>query len=81
MSSELQSGKSLRRVETPSRWAPWWVYVIVIAPVNMGKEQLLPREVDWPFRVMLTSAIVAAGIAVVTALYRVSRDVGGSRSR
>jgi hypothetical protein len=64
MASELRSG----------RWAPWWVYLVVIAPVNMGKEQLLSGQVGWPVRAALTVGIVAAGMAVVTAVYRMSRD-------
>ena len=62
--------------ELHSRWAPWWVYVLVIAPANMGKEVLLPDGATWPLRAALTAVIVAAGIAVVTAIYR-----AGSRTR
>jgi hypothetical protein len=80
MGSELQSGTSPRRAEASSRWAPWWVYVIVIAPANMAKEQLLSSEVGWPVRAALTVALVAAGIAVVTAVHRASRGEGGGRA-
>ena len=51
------------------RWAPWWVYVVTIAPVNLGKEQFL-GEADWWLRTALTATIVLGGIALVTAIYR-----------
>ena len=57
----------------PSRWAPWWVYVLVIAPANLSKQQLLPAGADWWLVALSTASVVAAGIAVVTVLYRASR--------
>jgi hypothetical protein len=80
MTSELHSGTSPRRAEAPSRWAPWWVYLIVIAPVNMAKEQLLAGEVGVPLRAALTVVLVAAGIALVTVVYRVSRAARGDEA-
>ena len=38
------------RMSSSGRWAPWWVYVLVLAPVNLGKEQLLPDESAWWLR-------------------------------
>ncbi|MGH3040090.1 MAG: hypothetical protein ACRDLZ_11970 [Gaiellaceae bacterium] len=67
MTSELHSNP-------PSRWAPWWVYVLVIAPANLGKQQLLPAGADWWLVTVSTALVVAAGIAVVTAVYRASRS-------
>ena len=58
---------------SPSRWAPWWLYVAVVAPANLGKEQLLPSDAAWWLRAGLTATILAVGIVVVTALYRASR--------
>ncbi len=66
MTSELHS-------DPPSRWAPWWVYVLVIAPANLGKQQLLPAGADWWLVAVSTALVVAAGIAAVTAVYRASR--------
>jgi hypothetical protein len=54
------------------RWAPWWIYVLAIAPANLGKEQVL-GEADWWLRTALTATIVLGGIALVTALYRGQR--------
>ena len=72
MSSELQTVSTRR--EQSSRWAPWWVYVLVIAPANLGKEQLLPNDTAWWLRAALTATIVVAGIALVTAIHRATRD-------
>ena len=72
MSTDLQA-VSIRRSEATSRWAPWWVYVLVIAPANLGKENLLSDDAWW-LRAVLTAAIVLGGIALVTAVYRAGRD-------
>ena len=54
MSSEVRTNLSARRAEQSSRWAPWWIYVLVIAPANLGKEQLLPADAAWWLRAALT---------------------------
>jgi hypothetical protein len=59
--------------DPPSRWAPWWVYVLVIAPANLGKQELLPAGADWWLVAASTALVVAAGIAAVTAVYRTTR--------
>lgn len=74
MSTELQTDAAARSVEQPSRFAPWWIYILVIVPANLAKEQLLSTEASWPLRGALTAAIVVGGIAVVTALYRAGRE-------
>jgi hypothetical protein len=74
MSTHLQTETSTRFGRAHA-WAPWWTYVLVIVPANIGKEQLLPADTAWLARGALTAAIVVAGIAVVTALYRVGREV------
>ncbi len=72
MSTELRA-VSIGRSEQGSRWAPWWIYVLVIAPANLGKENLLSDDAWW-LRAALTAAIVLGGIALVTAVYRAGRD-------
>jgi hypothetical protein len=74
MGSDLPIDTHSRHEERSSRWAPWWIYVLVIAPANLAKEQLLPDDTAWWLRAGLTATIVVAGIAVVTALYRASRE-------
>jgi hypothetical protein len=73
LSTELQTDTAKRSVEQSSRFAPWLIYVLVIVPANLAKEQLL-ADAAWPLRAALTAAIVVGGIAVVTALYRVGRE-------
>jgi hypothetical protein len=53
-----------------NRWAPWWVYALVIAPANLGKQELLPADAAWWLVAVTTAAVVVVGIAVVTAVYR-----------
>jgi hypothetical protein len=60
--------------EPGSRWAPWWVYALVIVPANLGKELVLPDDTGWWLRGTLTAAIVVAAIAAVTAIHRAVRD-------
>lgn len=74
MSIDPRTGVTTVAPERASRWAPWWVYVLVIAPASLGKEQLLPADTDWWLRAALTTTIVAAGIALVTAVYSARRD-------
>jgi hypothetical protein len=47
---------------------------LLIVPANVGKEQLLPSDAAWWIRAGLTATIVVGGIALVTAIYRASRD-------
>ena len=70
MSSEFRSGLAAPPAERPSRWAPWWMYVLVIVPANIGKEALLPGDTQWLVRGALTAAVVVGGVALVTALFR-----------
>ena len=63
------------RPASPSRqWAPWWLYVAVIAPANLAKEQLLPADAAWWLRASLTATILVGGLAAVTAVYRTTRS-------
>lgn len=66
-----------------NRWAPWWLYVLVIAPANMGKQQLLPAGASWWLVAGTTAVTILAGLAAVTAVYRASQGDAalGERSR
>jgi hypothetical protein len=68
-----QSAVASRPVERSSRWAPWWVYALVIVPANLGKEQFL-ADSHWSLRAVLTATIVVGGIAVITAIHRTSGE-------
>jgi hypothetical protein len=55
------------------RWAPWWVYVLVIVPANLGKERLI-GDAHWSLRAALTATIIVAAVLLVTAIYRGRRS-------
>ncbi len=74
MSIELQSDTGPRGVEHSNRFAPWWVYAVVLVPANLAKEQLLSADASWLLRGALTAAIIVGGIAIVTSLYRAGRE-------
>jgi hypothetical protein len=74
MSTELQTNSAARGTEQSNRFAPWWIYAVVIVPANLAKEQLLSADASWLLRGALTAAIVLVGIAVVTTLYRAGRE-------
>jgi hypothetical protein len=58
-----------------SRWAPWWVYVVVLVPANAIKQYAL-GDAPVAVNVAATLALVAAGVVVITALHRMSRGPG-----
>jgi hypothetical protein len=69
MSSNIPMHRGVERLDS-SRWAPWWLYVLVIVPANLGSQQALPDEAAWWLRGGLTVAVAAAGIALVSVVYR-----------
>ena len=66
MNSDLPASSS-------RRWPPWWLYVAVIAPANLSKEQFLHSDAAWWLRASLTATILVVGLTVVTAIYRATR--------
>jgi hypothetical protein len=70
----------MRTERQSNHWAPWWVYVLVIVPVNLGKQQLLP-DAAWWLVVASTAATVLVGIAVISAVYRASTALGAPGGR
>jgi hypothetical protein len=74
MASDVQANVTALSAYPSSRWAPWWIYVLLIVPANLGKEQLLPGDAVWWMRAGLTATILVGGIALVTAVYRAIRD-------
>jgi hypothetical protein len=73
-SAEMNLQASAHSPEPASRWAPWWAYVVAIAPANLGKELVLPDDTAWWLRPGLTAVIAIVAIAFVTAVYRASRE-------
>jgi hypothetical protein len=71
------------RRTTSSRWAPWWIYVIVAIAGNQVKQQLVPDDTPLALMVLITAATVAALLALVTSIYRAMaspHDRGPNRS-
>ncbi|MFF2507776.1 hypothetical protein ACFVTY_31080 [Streptomyces sp. NPDC058067] len=55
---------------TRIRWAPWWIYVVVIAGLNVVRQVLFPpSQVGTAVTVGLFFVVLAIGFAVVTALH------------
>lgn len=75
MSQEHSRGTPTGQGPRPQepRWAPWWVYLIVLLGANYLRASLLPGDV---FPTAVTVAIAAAQAAVlftiVTIVWRVS---------
>ncbi|MFE2752942.1 hypothetical protein ACFXGA_13190 [Actinosynnema sp. NPDC059335] len=52
------------------RWAPWWVYVVLIVGANLIKQYFIGGKVSDVVNVAITVAMVGALIFVITAVYR-----------
>jgi hypothetical protein len=52
------------------RWAPWWVYIVMIVGANVAKQQLIGGRVSDIANVAITLAMVGALVALITAAYR-----------
>lgn len=52
------------------RWAPWWVYVVLIVGSNLIKQYFIGGKVSDVANVAITVAMVGVLIVVITAVYR-----------
>ena len=67
---------------TPSRWAPWWAYVVPVLALNYLRVALLPPgEVGDAVSVALFAATTIAVVAVVTVLHRARDHARGEAPR
>ncbi len=59
--------------KTPSRWAPWWVYVLVILGANYARQLIMPFGTlpEWAV-VLIAVAISVTLFVVITAVHRVT---------
>ncbi len=66
------------RKQSDGRWAPWWVYVVILVGSNYVKQYFVQ---DWPVIVnaAITLVLVGALFVGITAVYRNMR--GGDRQR
>ena len=58
--------------QTEGRWAPWWVYVVIIVPANYVKQYVVQ---DWPVAANVAITLVLVGLLFlgITAVYRQRR--------
>jgi hypothetical protein len=58
--------------QSDGRWAPWWLYVVIIVGSNYVKQYFVQ---DWPVAVNAAITLVLVGILFlgITAVYRSMR--------
>jgi hypothetical protein len=61
------------RQQRPSRWAPWWVYVIAIVVTNRLRMMWQPHDLATGLEVVIGVTAMALVAAVVTAGWRAVR--------
>lgn len=59
--------------DTAARWAPWWVYLVIIIGANYLRKAALPEGSVPALRVTLALALSAVLFAVITVVYRAVR--------
>ncbi|WP_067501283.1 hypothetical protein [Actinoplanes sp. TFC3] len=52
-----------------NKWAPWWVYLIVILGCNYVKQYLV-RDLPVAVNALITVVLAGALFLVITAIYR-----------
>jgi hypothetical protein len=66
-----QNDKTHRAAEVRRRWAPWWIYLVVILGGNYLRQAIVPfGTVPVAVDVALAVSIAAILFLVVTATYR-----------
>ena len=55
---------------TSTRWAPWWVYVVVVVGANYLRRALVPDGSTPALRVVVALVFSAAIFVAVTVIYR-----------
>lgn len=61
--------------EKDHKWAPWYVYLVVIVVSNQAKQKLV-EDLPVAANVAITVVLVAGLFFVVTAIYRMVRSTG-----
>ena len=60
--------------ETKRRWAPWWVYAIVIVAANLARTvYLVPDGMALWLQILIGVASILLVAALVTVIYRAAR--------
>lgn len=62
------------RPERSQRWAPWWIYLIVLLGANSIRNHFLPGDaLPLPATVGIAIGQAATLFVIVTAIWRLSR--------
>lgn len=73
-SSSSPQVESARPVGQPGRWAPWWLYLLVLLGANYLRAALLPvGTVPEPVVVVIALAQATVLFVVITALWRLTQ--------
>ena len=71
---QLRDQRQQEQSRTNNRWAPWWLYLVVIVPANYLRRAVLPESRVPVPDVMVALAFSALLFAVVTIAYRAARQ-------
>jgi hypothetical protein len=61
------------------KWAPWYIYAVLIAGVNLAKQELIADVVPVWVNAVATVVLVGAILLVVTVVYRSMSKAGQRR--
>jgi hypothetical protein len=77
MTSELEGTQTVTDQQhraapaATTKWAPWWVYLVLIVGANYLRRAALPDGSTHTLRVALALAVSAALFVIITIAYRV----------
>jgi hypothetical protein len=67
-------GSSSNKPTTSPKWAPWWIYLIVLLGANYLRGYVLPGDaLALPVTVAVAIGQAAALFVIVTAIWRLTR--------
>lgn len=72
--TEHKPATPLEQHREQSKWAPWWVYLIVILGANYLRQAIMPAgTVPEQAVVLIVAAISVALFVIITAVHRATR--------
>ncbi len=66
---------------TPTKWAPWWIYLVIIVGVNYLRRAVVADGGAPAVRIVVAFAFSATLFIVITVVYRANMRRGGTHSR
>ena len=70
---QLREQRQHEQSKTSQRWAPWWLYLVVIVPANYLRRVVLPESSVPAPDVMVALVFSALLFAAITIVYRAAR--------